>query len=250
MKLENKAAIVTGAASGIGRGIAFGLAKEGCAVAVIDVNLEGANIVANEIAAMGRQSLASKADVSVSKEVNQMVATVRKKFGKIDILINNAGGSARERASIFSESTEAVWDYVLGINLKGAMNCSRAVINHMIERRYGKIVSTASIDAVIGHAGLADYSAAKGGIVAFTKALAKEVGSYGINVNCVSPGVIDTPALARLAPHLIEQLKKDIILGRLGTPADIANGVVFLVSDESNWITGVNLMITGGGVIV
>lgn len=250
MRLANKVAIVTGAASGIGRGIAFGLAREGCDVMVIDVNLEGAKVVANEISSTGRQSLAIKTDVSKNKEVNDMVDTVLQKFGKIDILINNAGGSARERASLFCDSKEEVWDYVLGINLKGALNCSRAVINHMIKRRYGKIVSTASIDGIVGQAGLTDYSAAKGGIIAFTKALAKEVGSYGINVNCISPGVIDTPALARLSPHLIEAVKKDIILGRLGKPEDIANAVIFLVSDESNWITGINLMVTGGGVIV
>ena len=245
MKLEDRVAIVSGAAWGIGQAIALGLAREGADVIVADIDSEQANSVVDEIKAFGREAIAVKVDVSKGQEVELMAKTALDKFGKIDILVNNAGGSARKRSSLFCDSTEEVWDYVLGINLKGVLNCSRAVIRHMMERRSGKIVSIASCAGVVGDPGAVDYSAAKSAIIGFTKALAKEVASYEINVNCVSPGPIETRALSTLPERVTEHLKKLTGLNRMGKPEDIAAMVLFLVSDEASFITGQNYAVCG-----
>ena len=246
MKLEGKVAMVTGAGQGIGKAIALSLAKEGADVVVNDISLETAAAVADEIKAMGRRVLVLKADVSQSREVNEMVKTALKEMGKIDILVNNAGGSARERVSEFKDSTEEVWDFIIGRNLKGLLNCTKAVINHMIERRSGKIVSMSSIAGVVGEAGLADYSAAKAGVIGFTKALAKEVGRYGINVNSVAPGPIRTVAFEQLPKDFVKKIVMKGVLGRLGETTDVANLVAFLVSDDASYITGQNFVVDGG----
>ena len=246
MKLEKKAAIVTGAGQGIGRAIALALAKEGADVVVADVIVETTNSVADEIKATGGRALAIKTDVTKSKEVNEMVKTTLRELGKIDILVNNAGGSARERSSEFRDSTEEVWDFVLSRNLKGTLICTRAVINHMIERRSGKIVNIGSIAGVSGGIGQVDYSASKGGVIAFTKALAKEVGQYGVHVNCVSPGVIKTAVFEQLPHELLDGLLAKQYLKDPGEPQDIANMVVFLASDDAKYITGVNYLVDGG----
>ena len=247
MKLKGQVAIVTGAGYGIGRAIALSLAKEGADVVVDDINAETGKSVAEEIKAAGHKALFIKADVSKSKEVDELVKTSLHKLGKIDILVNNAGGSARERCSEFRDSTEEVWDFVLGRNLMGVLNCTRAVINHMIQRQGGKIVNIASITGVSGGAGQADYSSSKAGIIGFTKALAKEVGSYGINVNCVSPGVIfKTAATEQVSEEVVDRYLSKQVLKRRGEPQDIANAVAFLVSEEAGFITGHNLLVCGG----
>ena len=247
MKLEGKVAIVTGAGYGIGRAIALSLAEEGADIVVDEINVETAGKVAEQIEANGRRALVIEADVSKSDEVDEMVKTSLREMGKIDILVNNAGGSARERAAEFNTSLEEVWDFVLGRNLKGTLNCSRAVINHMIDRKYGKIVNLGSIAGVGGGAGQVDYSSSKGGIIAFTKALAKEVGSHGINVNCVSPGVIfKTMATEDVPREIWERYLSSQLIKRQGEPRDVANAVLFLVSDEASFITGHNLMVCGG----
>ncbi len=238
MGLGNRVAIVTGAAHGIGRAIALRLAEEGADVVVADIDLEHANEVVHEIEALGRRGIAIKTDVSKSKDAKMMAKTALDKFGKIDILINNAGGDAREKRSLFCESTEEVWDYVIGINLKGALNCSRAVINHMIERRSGKIVSTASGAGVTGRARLVDYSAAKAGIIGFTRALAKEVASYGINVNCIGPGPTATRVVDLMPSEHIEKVTQKTGWGRYIKPEEVAGIVAFLVSDEAHVMTG------------
>lgn len=250
MKLSGKVGIVTGSASGIGRGIALEFAKEGANVVVADLNREGAGKVVEEIKALGREGLAVKVDVSRSQEVNEMVSAALKRFGQIDILVNNAGGTARERASMFYESTEEIWDYVLGINLKGVMNCSRATINHMMERKSGTMINIAAIAGTVGTAGRADYSAAKGGIIAFTKALAKEVASYGVRVVAISPGTIETPMRQHLRKDYLEQVKKHVpMVGRVGTPEDIGHMAAFLASEEGSFITGQNIIVDGGSII-
>lgn len=251
MKLDGRVAIVTGGGYGIGRAIALTLAGEGADVVVVDINSETAKGVADQIKAMGRRALAVKTDVSKSKEVNEMVQIVLRDMGKVDILVNNAGGGARERSSEFKDSTEEVWHLVIGRNLFGTLNCSRAVINHMIERRSGKIVNLSSYVALTGGVGAVEYSAAKGGIISFTKSLAKEVGKYNINVNCVAPGIIQhTYALGQIPKETLDKLiTAKPVLPRLGEPEDIANAVLFLVSDDASFITGQNYPVCGGSSI-
>jgi NAD(P)-dependent dehydrogenase (short-subunit alcohol dehydrogenase family) len=248
MKLSGKVAIVTGSTHGIGRGIAMKLASEGADVVVNSRHIEGAKKAAEDIeATSGRRVLAFAADVSQSRQVDDMVKAILGKLGRIDILVNNAGGSARERCSVFHESTEDVWDYVIGLNLKGVLICTRAVIGHMIERKSGKIVNIASVAGVIGGTGQADYSASKAGVIGFTKTLAKEVGCYGINVNCVSPGIIlETGPRETVSKEVNDAYLKRQILERPGYPQDIANAVLFMVSDEASFITGQNLIVCGG----
>jgi len=245
MKLENRIGIVTGGANGIGRAIALGLAKEGADVVIADIDSSQAEIVVDEIKGLGRKALAIKVDVTKINDVNLMVKTVLDKFKKIDILINNAGGSARERATLFCESTEDVWDYVIGLNLKGTFNCTRAVIEHMMQRRSGKIVNVSSDTGLVGYSGFVDYSAAKAGIIGFTMALAKEVASYGINVNAVAPGPTETRAMLVALPG--NKFKQKTGLGRLGKPEEIAAMVVFLALEDANFITGQVFPVCGLG---
>lgn len=249
MKLADRVAIVTGAARGIGREIALTLVREGAKVTICDIDIEPLNDVASEIEAAGGQSLASKVDVTKSADLNQMVEATLQRFGGIDILVNNAGGSARDQASDFHEAKETVWGSVIARNLNGTLACTRAVINHMIERKSGKIVNLASVNGISGQAGFVDYSAAKAGIIGFTKALAKEVNSYGINVNAVAPGVIETRVVEQIPKETMEEILKKLNLNRLGQPEDVANAVLYLASDEASYITGHILVICGGGFI-
>lgn len=249
MKLADRVAIVTGAARGIGREIALTFVREGAKVTICDIDIEPLNAVADEIKAAGGQALASKVDVTNSAEINQMVEATLQGFGGIDILVNNAGGSARDKASVFHEAKEEVWNSVIARNLNGTLACARAVINHMIERKSGKIVNVASVNGISGQAGFADYSAAKAGVIGFTKALAKEVNSYGINVNAVAPGVVETRVVEQIPKETLTAIIEKLNLNRLGQPKDIANAVLFLVSDEASYITGHTLVICGGGFI-
>ncbi|MFC1592903.1 SDR family NAD(P)-dependent oxidoreductase [Candidatus Omnitrophota bacterium] len=245
MELEGRVAIVTGAAMGIGRAIAHELAKEGADLVLADLLVEEANKVVDEVSTMGRKAIAVKMDVTKSAEVNQMVKKALDEFGKIDILVNNAGGGARERMSQFSESTEDVWDYVIARNLKGVLICSRAVIEHMIQRRSGKIISMASSTGITGLAGAVDYSAAKAGVIGFTMSLAKEVIKYGVYVNCVSPGPIETSAVKDKTPEQMEALRQLYGMGRIGKPEEIAYMIAFLASDRANFISGQNMRVFG-----
>jgi NAD(P)-dependent dehydrogenase (short-subunit alcohol dehydrogenase family) len=247
MKLKDKVAIVTGASSGIGRGIALQLAREGANVAIVDINLDGAKKVADEIKALGRKTIAIKTDVTKFEEVKLMTKRVRDELGDVDILVNNAGGQAPgTKPSPLWEKTERDWDAGVALNLKSVFNCCRAVIERMIERRTGKIVNIASVAGIIGGAPLTDYSAAKGGVIAFTKTLAKEVAAYGINVNSISPGPTETPLfIAQISGKIKEDYKRLTGLGRLCKPEDIAYMAAFLVSDEAIFITGHDHVVAG-----
>jgi NAD(P)-dependent dehydrogenase (short-subunit alcohol dehydrogenase family) len=250
MSLIDKVAIVTGSACGIGRAIALGLAKEGASVVVTDINLEGAEAVTREIETLNSRSLAIKADMGQGQDVNQMVDAALRKFGKVDILVNNAGGvgSLLQGRIYFRESNEENWDFIIGRNLKSVFNCTRAVINLMIEKRSGKIINIASGAGIVGEAKLSIYSAAKAGVIGFTKALAKEVGPFRVNVNSVSPGITRTPGTEEVLREEGDSGKRPV-LGRLGEPEDIANMVVFLASDKADYITGQNFVVCGGLVI-
>ena len=243
MSLSGKIALVTGAAQGIGRDIALGLAADGADLAICDVNLEAAQKTAADIQAKGRKTMALKANVASSADVTAMIDQVAEKFGKIDILVNNAGIT---RDGLIIRMKEEDWDLVIDINLKGVFNCSKAAVKHMAKQRYGRIVNIASIVGEMGNAGQANYSASKGGVIALTKTVAREFASRNVNVNAVAPGFIETAMTAALPEAAREALTKQIPLDRLGSPDDVANAVLFLVSDASNYITGQVINVNGG----
>jgi len=250
MKLKDRVAIVTGSGSGIGRAIGLAMAREGARVAVVDLNEGGAQETVKEIQKEGGQAHAYKGDITKKAQIEAMVADVIKRWGTVHILVNNAGW---DKVEPFVQSTEETWDKVLAINLKGPIICTRAVLDEMIKNGYGKIVSIASDAGRVGSTGEAVYSAAKGGIIAFTKTIAREVARHRINVNCVCPGPTDTPLFAAVTaenPKLAESLKRVIPFGRLGQPEDLPPAVIFLASDEAGFITGQTLSVSGGLTMV
>ena len=244
MRLSGKVAVVTGAARGIGKEIALTLAREGADVIINDINLEEAEKAAGEITAMGRRSMAIKADVSNSSEVNAMFQAIFEKFGQVDILVNNAGISP---ITLAWETTEEEWDRTVGIILKGTFNCCKAVMDHMMKRRSGKIINISSMSGKSGYfpSGV-HYCAAKAGVIGLTKSLARHLGPYGINVNGVAPSQIDTPMIRWRTPEQMAELVKQVPLGRIGQTKDVANAVLFLASPESDFITGETINVTGG----
>jgi 3-oxoacyl-[acyl-carrier protein] reductase len=243
MELKEKVALVTGAAQGIGKAVAFMLARHGADVIVADVNLEKAAETAREVEATGRAAMAVKVDVTRLSDVEQMVESAIGRFGKIDILINNAG-IARDKLVL--RMTEEDWDAVLDVNLKGTFNCTKAVIKHMSKQRSGKIVNIASVVGEMGNAGQANYSASKAGVIGLTKTIAREFAQRGINVNAIAPGYIQTPMTDVLPDKAKEQLKRMIPMERLGQPEDVAHAVLFFVSEASSYVTGQVLNVNGG----
>jgi len=246
MNLKDKVSIVTGGASGIGEAICKRMAQEGANIVVADIAVEQAEKVVDELKAMGSRAMALKIDTTKSQDANKMVTAVLDEFGKVDILVNNVGGTPRGKGGPLWEITEEVWDWMISLNLKSVFNCTKAVINHMIEKRAGKIISIASVAGVRGTATRIGYSTAKAGVICFTKALAKEVASYGISVNAVSPGPTETELLSAASQQRRKGLMKSIYLGRFGKPEEIANMVVFIASDEADFITGQNFIVDGG----
>jgi len=245
MDLTNKVAMVTGSARGIGRGIALKLAELGANVAVNDIPSAAAVLeeVAKEIESLGRKSLAVVGDVSSAEDVTRMVEAIINTFGKVDILVNNAGVT---RDGLVIRMSDEDWNTVLNIDLKSAFLCTRAVLRSMLKQRWGRIVSIASIVGIHGNAGQSNYSAAKAGVIAFTKSVAKEVASRGITVNAIAPGYIDTKMTQNLDEKQSQELLKRIPIGYAGTPRDVAEAVAFLASEESRYITGQVLGVDGG----
>ncbi len=243
MELSGQVALVTGGAQGIGKAVALKLARNGSDVAVSDINLEMAQATAQEIEAIGRRALATEANVARFEDGERMVRETLEALGRIDILINNAGIT---RDGLMLRMSEEDWDLVLDVNLKGAFNCTKAAIRHMAKQRSGKIVNIASVVGLMGNAGQANYAASKAGLIGFTKTVAREFASRGINVNAVAPGYIDTPMTQALPEKVKEELKKLIPLDRLGTPEDVANTVFFLVTGASDYLTGQVLQVNGG----
>jgi 2-hydroxycyclohexanecarboxyl-CoA dehydrogenase len=247
VRLRDRVAIVTGAASGIGRAIVGAFAREGARVAIADVNEAGGVEVAREIVKDGGTAAAWRVDITDAAAVAAMVEDVVARWGTVHVLVNNAGW---DRPMPFVETTPEFWDRILAINLRGAIACTHAVLPHMIRQEAGKIVSIASDAGRVGSTGEAVYSAAKGGIIAFTKTIAREVARHRINVNCVCPGPSETPLFQQEfvapSPRLAESLKRVIPWGRLGTPEDVAPAVVFLASDEAGFVTRQTLSVSGG----
>jgi NAD(P)-dependent dehydrogenase (short-subunit alcohol dehydrogenase family) len=250
MRLKDKIAIITGGGSGIGRETCRLFAREGAKIIIADLIIEEANKIADELKARGHQAMAMKIDITSFDEANRLAGAALDRYGQIDILANIAGGSAgpviKTKHRLFAESTKERWEDMINLNLYGTFNCTRAVINHMIERRSGKIISFSSTAGMIGMQKAAEYSAAKGGIIAFTKTLAKELGQYGINVNCISPGVIGSPRVQQMPKEMVQQWQEGIPLARLGKPEEVASVVLFLASDEASYITGENITVAGG----
>ena len=250
MRVKDKVAIVTGGGGAIGREISKLLATEGARVMVADIIIEEANKVVSEIKKSGNTALAVSVDTTNVEDVKKMAKATLDNFGQIDILVNVAGGSTgpsvKTKIDFFAQSSEERGQEIINLNLLGMLNCARSVINHMMERRSGKIVSISSTSGTIGMLKGVEYSAAKAGIIGFTKALAKEAAPYGINVNCVSPGIVGTPRVLAMAPERIGEWEKGVKLGRLAKPEEIASVVLFLVSDESSYITGQNIIVDGG----
>jgi 3-oxoacyl-[acyl-carrier protein] reductase len=243
LKLKGKIALVTGAAQGIGKAVALLLARHGADIVVSDINLEKAEETAKEIESTGVNAMAVKVDVASLSDVERTVAAILEKFGKIDILVNNAGIT---RDKLILRMTEEDWDLVLKVNLKGTFNCTKAVVKHMAKQRSGKIVSIASVVGEMGNAGQVNYSASKAGVIGLTKTIAREFAQRGINVNAIAPGYIETPMTEVLPEKVKEELKRLIPMERLGKPEDVAEAVLFLVSEESNYITGHVLKVNGG----
>lgn len=247
MFLEEKTAIVTGASRGIGKAIAVALAREGATVVINDLSQEAAEAAAAEIRANNGRAIAVAADVADSAQVETMVTRVMEECGRIDILVNNAGIT---RDTLLLRMKEEDWDAVLNVNLKGVFNCTKAVSRFMIKQRSGVIVNIASVVAVMGNIGQANYAAAKAGILGFTKAVARELASRGIRVNAVAPGYIQTDMTEKIPEEIKAKLIESIPLGFIGQPEDVAEAVLFLVSPAARYITGQTLHVNGGMVMV
>lgn len=247
MLLQGKTAIVTGAAQGIGRAIAECLAHAGADIAVADLDPERSLGTIEAVEKCGRKALNLKVNVADSNDAKAMVEQVLKAWGKIDILVNNAGIT---RDGLLLRMKEEDWNLVLQINLNGTFNCTKAVLQPMTKQRYGRIVNIASIVGVIGNAGQANYSASKAAVIGFTKTVGREYASRNVTVNAVAPGFIDTAMTHGLPTDVKDTLLKQIPLGRLGTPEDVAAAVRFLVSEEASYITGHVLHVNGGMLMV
>ena len=249
MRLTDKCALVTGASRGIGRAIALRFAEEGCDVAINYLDEAGrdnaaeAQAVADEVAAMGRKAICLSADVTDAAAVRAMVAEAIEQLGGLDILVNNAG-ITRDRT--LRKLSPEDWEAVLRVNLTGAFNCCQAVLEHMLERGSGRIVSMASVVGLMGNFGQGNYAASKAGLIGFSKSLAREVARKGITVNCIAPGFIDTEMTQAIPPDVQQQILGQIPMGKMGGPQDVANAALFLASDEAAYITGHVISVNGG----
>ncbi len=246
MKLQDRVAIVTGGAQGIGKAICRRLAQDGAQLAIVDIKLDIAQATASEFVAQGVTARAYQANVVNYAEVEEMVKQVGADFGRIDILVNNAGIT---RDDLIMRMKEDAWDMVIAVNLKGTFNCTKAVCRPMMKARYGKIVNIASIVGVMGNPGQANYSASKAGVIGLTKSTAKELAARNVTANAVAPGYIQTEMTAHLSDEQKGIFLNNTPLQRAGTPEDVANVVAFLAGPDSDYVTGQVIHIDGGMVM-
>lgn len=244
LSLENKVALVTGGSRGIGRAVALELAARGAAVVVnYNKSSDAADEVVKKIQEAGGKAAAFQADVSDFKQAEALVKFAIETFGDLSILVNNAGITRDQLIMMMPESD---WDAVINTNLKSTFNCSKAAVKHMMRKRVGRIINMASVAGQMGNPGQTNYSASKGGQIAFTKALAREVATRNITVNAIAPGFVDTEILDAMTPETLAAALKMVPLGRKGKPEEIAYAVSFLASDEAAYITGQVLGVDGG----
>lgn len=246
MRLENKVAVITGGGRGIGRETASLFVKEGAKVAVFDIFTEDVEKVCREIDSDVKNTLCVTADVSDRNQVKNAIDATLEKFGKIDILINNAGII---KDALVQKMTEEQWDRVLHVDLKGSFNCIQAVADHMLQRGSGSIINASSVSGVYGNIGQANYSAAKAGLIGMTKTLAKEFGRKGVRVNAVAPGFIMTPMTEQMPQKILDMMKEKTPLKMLGDAIDVAYAYLYLASDEARYVNGCVLFVDGGLVV-
>jgi NAD(P)-dependent dehydrogenase (short-subunit alcohol dehydrogenase family) len=245
-RFTGRIAVVSGAANGIGRASALRFAREGADLVVVDREGDALLAVAREIEAAGRQVLPITADWTDQRAVAEAFAAIRRRFGRIDVLFNNVGQSARERASEFHASEEATWRFVIEVSLVATMRATRLAVEEMRARRSGRIVNMSTESAFYGDVGFVDYSAAKMGVVGFTRSLARELAPFQVNVNAVCPGAIRTRAHDRLPREVIDRVRNSVPMGYVAEPEDVAGVVAFLASDDARYITGQSILIDGG----
>jgi NAD(P)-dependent dehydrogenase (short-subunit alcohol dehydrogenase family) len=245
-RLSGRIAVVSGAAHGIGRASALRLAREGADLALVDREGDALAEVAQAIERLGRPVLPIVADWTDAVAVGDAFAAIRRRFGRVDVLFNNVGQSARERASEFHASEEATWRFVIEVSLVATMRATRHVVEEMRARRSGRIVNMSTESAFFGDVGLADYAAAKMGVVGFTRSLARELAPFQVNVNAVCPGAIATRAHERLPRAVIDRVRASVPMGYVAEPDDVAGVVAFLASDDARYITGQSILIDGG----
>ena len=241
--VENRVAIVTGGAQGIGKSIALELAKAGADIIIADTNADGIEVTIKEIENIGRKSLGVVCNIANAEEVTNLIDLSNEKFKRIDILVNNAGIT---RDTLMMRMDEKDWDLVMDVNLKGPFLLTKAASQIMIRQRYGRIINMASVVGLMGNAGQVNYSASKGGLIAFTKSVAKELASRNITCNAIAPGFIETRMTEKLDDKVRENYMSVIPLRRFGKPEDIAALVLFLASENSSYITGQVVGVDGG----
>lgn len=247
MRLSGKTAIVTGAARGLGKAIAIRLAKEGAAVVVADLNLEGCNKTVSEIELLNGQALAVSCNVADRISVRALASAALNRFGKIDILVNNAGIT---RDASLRKMTDEQWDTVINVDLKSVFICTQEISSYMTEQHWGRVINISSLAGVSGNFGQTNYSAAKAGIIGMTKTWAQELGRKNVTANAIAPGFINTELTRTIPDNIAQKLIASIPVGRMGEPEEIAAAAAYLASDEAGFVNGITLNINGGAYVM